>query len=63
MKKKLTKKDVQDLDRLQGRIEKLWLRFEENDLELHYGNGTASSQLSCACASIECILQEVYYEK
>lgn len=58
MKQKLTKKDVADLERLQAHINRIWDRFEENDLELHYGNGTASSQMSCAYAAIETILQE-----
>ena len=32
--------------------------LEENDVELHYGNGTAATQVSCSLAALECILQE-----
>ena len=58
MRQKLTKQEVKSLKALQERINNIWDRFDESEVELHYGNGTASSQMSCAYAAIETILQE-----
>lgn len=58
MRKKLSKKEVESLSRLQDRIIKLQDRLYENDVPLNYGNGTAYEQMSVACAALETILQE-----
>ena len=58
MRTKLTKAERKTLESLQDRLSTIYRRLEENDVELHYGNGTAASQVSCAIASLECILQE-----
>lgn len=46
------------LESISERLSKIYSRLEDNDVELHYGNGTAASQVSCALASLDCILQE-----
>ena len=51
MRTKLTKAEVKTLSKLADRL-------EEDDVDLHYGNGTAASQVDCAIAAIESILQE-----
>ena len=58
MRQKLTKQEVKSLKALQERINNIWDRFDESDVELHYGNGTAATQVSCSLAALECILQE-----
>lgn len=58
MRKKLNKKEIQTLVGISLKLNKLQKDIEENDVELQYGNGTASEQISCASAALECILQE-----
>ena len=58
MKKRLNKAEIKTLESIFDRIDKMYKRFEEKDVELHYGNHTVATQLSCALASIEVILQE-----
>lgn len=58
MRTKLNKREIEALARLQDRLAKLQDDVEKNDVELHYGNGTASEQISCAVAALETILQE-----
>ena len=58
MRAKLTKAERKSLESIQDRLNTIYLRLEENDVELHYGNGTAAVQVSCAIAALECILQE-----
>lgn len=58
MRTKLTKAEVKTLTSIQARLSKLADRLEEDDVDLHYGNGTAASQVDCAIAAIESILQE-----
>lgn len=58
MRTKLNKAERKSLESIQDRLNTIYLRLEENDVELHYGNGTASVQVSCAIAALECILQE-----
>jgi hypothetical protein len=58
MRTKLTKAEVKTLASIQARLSKLADRLEEDDVDLHYGNGTAASQVDCAIAAIESILQE-----
>lgn len=58
MRTKLTKAEIKTLESIYWRIDKVYKKMEENDVELHYGNGTAATQLSCALASLDCILQE-----
>jgi len=58
MRTKLTKAEIKTLASIQARLNKMADRLEEDDVELHYGNGTAASQVDCAIAAIESILQE-----
>ena len=58
MRKKLTQKEVKTLDSMMERLCKIYHKIEDNDVELNYGNGTVASQISCAIASLETILQE-----
>lgn len=58
MRTKLNKREIQTLESISARLSKIYYQLEENDVELHYGNGTAASQISCALASLDCILQE-----
>lgn len=58
MRTKLNKREIEILVRLQERLAKLQEPIEENDVELHYGNGTVSEQIGCAIAALETILQE-----
>lgn len=58
MRQKLTKQEIQAIVSLDNRIRKISEKMEENDVELHYGNGSVESQLSCAAAALETILQE-----
>jgi DNA-binding protein YbaB len=58
MKQKLTKAEIQAIVSLDNRIRKMAEKMEENDVELHYGNGSVESQLNCAAAALETILQE-----
>lgn len=60
MRKKLSKAEISQLDNLQYQLDKIRKEIEENEVQLNYGNGTASEQISCAVASLECILQEYY---
>lgn len=58
MRQKLTKAERRSLESIQERLSKMYWKMEDNDVELHYGNGTVATQISCAIASLECILQE-----
>lgn len=58
MRKKLTKKEIQTIISIETRLNALADKMEENDCELHYGNGTCATQLNCAIAALETILQE-----
>ena len=58
MRKRLTKAEIQAILSLDNRIRKMAEKMEENDVELHYGNGSVESQLNCAAAALETILQE-----
>ena len=58
MRQRLTKQEVKSLKALQERINKIWDKFDDSDVELHYGNGSVESQLNCAAAALETILQE-----
>jgi len=60
MRKRLSKREIQALSSISERLVTMRDRIEENDVELQYGNGTASEQVSCAIAAIDCILQEYY---
>lgn len=60
MRAKLSKEEINRIISLQSRLDDLRNDIEENDVELNHGNGTASYQLSCAVAALECILQEDY---
>lgn len=58
MRQKLNKSEIKTLESIHRRLCTIYYHFEENDCELHYGNGTASTQVDCAIAALECILQE-----
>ena len=58
MRQRLTKAEIQAILSLDNRIRKMAEKMEENDVELHYGNGSVESQLNCAAAALETILQE-----
>ena len=58
MRQKLTKAEIQAIVSLDNHIRKMAEKMEENDVELHYGNGSVESQLNCAAAALETILQE-----
>ena len=58
MRQKLKKAEIKTLESIHRRLCKIYYQLEENDCELHYGNGTASTQVDCAIAALECILQE-----
>lgn len=60
--KRLNAKQVRELEALFNRIEKVAKKYDEyegTDIPLGiYGNGTVGSNLNCALASLETILQE-----
>ena len=62
MRKRPNRRQLERIGRLQDMINKLQQAFDEeetgHDVQLHYGNGTVYEQLSCASASLDCILQE-----
>lgn len=58
MRAKLNKREIKTLESIHRRLCSMYYHLEENDVELHYGNGTASTQVDCAIAALECILQE-----
>ena len=58
MRQRLTRAEIQAIVSLDNRIRKMAEKMEENDVELHYGNGSVESQLNCAAAALETILQE-----
>ena len=58
MRQKLNKQEVKTLESLYRRLCAVYDHLEENDVELHYGNGSVASQLNCSIAAIETILQE-----
>ena len=62
MRQKLTKAEIQAIVSLDNRIRKMAEKMDENDVELHYGNGSVESQLNCAAAALETILQEFIWE-
>lgn len=60
-KTRLTKKEVIAISRIVDKLNALYRDYmdEENDIPLQVeGNGSVGSNLSCACASLEVILQE-----
>ena len=61
MRERLNKREIRAIASLDDRIRKMAARMEENDVELHHGNGSVESQLNCAAAALETILQE-YWE-
>lgn len=58
MRQKLTKAEIRAIESLDDRIRRMAAKMEENDVELHYGNGSVEAQLNCAAAALETILQE-----
>lgn len=58
MRTKLTKREVEAIDKIDSRLCKIAEAMDENDVALHYGNGTCATQLNCAIAALETILQE-----
>lgn len=58
MRTKLNKEEIKAIEAMQRRLCRLAEKVEENDVPLNYGNGTASTQLNCAIAALETILQE-----
>lgn len=60
--KKLNAKQVKELEALFNRIDKVAKKYDEEegtDIPLGiYGNGSVGSNLNCALASLETILQE-----
>ena len=58
MRTKLTKAEIRALDSIDNRLRKMAEKMDENDCELHFGNGTVATQLNCAIAALETILQE-----
>ena len=58
MRPKLNKQEIKSLESIHRRLCSMYYHLEENDVELHYGNGTAATQVSCSLAALECILQE-----
>lgn len=58
MRTKLTQEEIRSIISIEQRLIKMAEKMEENDVELHYGNGTVESNLNCAIASLETILQE-----
>ena len=58
MRHSINKAEVRTLESIQERLEKMYRRIEEKDVQLHYGNGTVSEQINCAIAALDCILQE-----
>ena len=58
MRTKLNKQEIKSLESIHRRLCTMYDHLEENDVELNYGNGTASVQVNCALAALECILQE-----
>lgn len=59
-KQKLSECELLCISRLQSNLQGLQDYFEDSDKDfsLGHGNGTCVGQLSCAIASLECILQE-----
>lgn len=62
MRQKLTKQEIRTLKSIESRLSRIADKMEENDCELHYGNGTCASQLNCSIAALETILQEFIME-
>lgn len=60
MRKRLNKQEIRAIVSLDDRIRRMAAKMEENDVELHYGNGSVESQLNCAAAALETILQEYW---
>ncbi len=60
MRTKLTKAEIESINSLYKRVNKLCSTIDDDrDVQLNYGNGTVSSQLSCASAALWTILQEL----
>lgn len=60
MRAKLNESEISKLCSIQNRLITMRDDIEKNDVELNHGNGTASGQIDCAIASLECILQEYF---
>ena len=58
MRTKLTLQEIKTISSIENRLLRLVEKMDENDCELHYGNGTVASQLNCSIAALETILQE-----
>lgn len=58
MRGRLNKSEVRSLEAMMDKLCRIYDKLEENDAELHYGNGTVATQVSCAIAALETILQE-----
>jgi hypothetical protein len=58
MRQRLTKQEIRTLKSIESRLCRMADKMDENDCELHYGNGSVASQLNCSIAAIETILQE-----
>ena len=61
MRTRLNKQEIRAIESLDNRIRRMAAKMEKNDVELHYGNGSVETQLNCAAAALETILQE-YWE-
>lgn len=53
MRQKLTKQEIRTLKSIESRLCKIADKMDENDCELHYGNGSVASQLNCSIAALE----------
>ena len=59
MRAKLTKSELQTIESLYAKVNKLWRSIDdEKDVALQNDNGTVSSQLGCASAALWTILQD-----
>lgn len=59
MKTRLNKAEVEQIQRLADRLWKIRNKYQDNDIELQVeGNGTVRSNLDCAVAYLDTILQE-----
>ena len=58
MRESINASECKTIEAIQNRLEKLYKKFEKDDVALNFGNGTVSEQLNCAMAALECILQE-----
>ena len=58
MRSRLTKAERKSLESIQDRLSTIYYKIENNDVLLHYGNGSVAAQVSCAIAALDCIFQE-----